>query len=134
MIAYDSNVLIYYLESHAEFGKASKHIITEHAKQGVALSALVQQEVLTGFALRSQSAYTTAQKALAALEHTTFIPVTEVIAQQAAELTSQYGRRLLGYDALHIATALAAEVTEFYTNDLELLSIGTVRRLIIKPL
>lgn len=120
MISYDSNVLIYFLESHPEFGAAAKDVIIQNSKDGVVLSMLVKQEVLTGFALRNTAYVEVVGRLFDSLENTRFMAVTDDIIREAVRLTSKYGRKVIGYDAIHIATAILGGSAVFYTNDQQL--------------
>jgi len=48
---------------------------------------------------------------------TKFIPVTIAICNTATKLTQKYGKKLFGYDAIHIATAIELRADLFITND-----------------
>lgn len=123
MISYDSNLLIYFLESHPEFGPASRRVILDSSRDGVVLSTLVIQEVLTGFVLRDQENETVVRQLFDSLENTEFIDVNKEVADKAVCLTARYGRKILGYDAIHIASAIVAGAYVFYTNDERLASV-----------
>lgn len=124
MISYDSNLLIYFLESHPEFGQTAREILLSHSNSGVVLSTLVIQEVLTGFALRGDNSEATARRMLDTLEYTEFVPVSKQITEEAVRLTVKYGRKILGYDSIHLATSIVSGGNVFYTNDKQLLSAG----------
>lgn len=133
MIAYDTNVLIYFLESNAEFQQRAERIIRD--PRGALLSVLITQEVLTGYACFGDTI--TLQRAAYFLENlprTTYVSVTATIIDKAVELTREYGRKLRGYDAIHLATALENGVEAFYTNDQELLALGRVGKLELRDL
>lgn len=134
MIYFDTNVLVYYLEDHPEFGAASKAIILKNSKNLVILSELVRQEVLGGAALHSQSELNSAAQAIEQLDNCRFLPVTKEVSLKAVELTLRHGRKVIGYDAIHLATALLNNVDVFYTNDRDLLSIKQIDSLKILPL
>jgi len=128
MISYDSNIFIYYLEGHSQFGPAAKKLI--EASGIVQLSVVLKQEVLTGYSVRGDSAgFENALQALHSLQTTIFCEVTDRIIEKASWLTLEYGRKLRGYDAIHLATALENGMDVFYTNDRELLAVGKVGRL-----
>lgn len=134
MIAFDSNVLIYFLEGHEQFGQKARSVIIKAAKEGAAVSVLIKQETLAGFARRGQKILLPAQASIKQLDSIHFLDVTETICQRAAELTAGYGKKVYGYDAIHLATALENGVEEFYTNDYTLLEIGRIKQLKILPL
>lgn len=64
---------------------------------------------------------------------TKFMPVSQAICERAVALTKHYGKRLYGYDAIHLATALEYKVKAFVTNDKTLLNLQ-VNELDIKGL
>ncbi len=134
MIAYDSNVLIYYLENNPAFADAAEDVIKRGHTQGTVLSVLVMQETLNGFALLGEKELGNAKQALEELKSTIFIDVTQPIIEQAVRLTTLFGRKVMDYDAIHLATALENDVSEFYTNDHELIKIGKIKGLKIVPL
>lgn len=134
MISYDSNVLIYFLESHPQFGGVARDIIMSSTSKPVILSVLAYQEVLTGFALRDRNSLVVAREAIDSMYNVKFVSVSQRIATIAVELSAEYGKKLLGYDAIHIATAIDSGVDKFYTNDAQVASIGNIERLQIFPL
>ncbi len=134
MIAFDSNVLIYYLEAHSEFGPAARSVLGKASRKGAVVSALLVQEVLSGFALSGPKNLQLAQQAIAAMDNVKFIPATSEICSKAAELTGRYGKNIYGYDAIHLATAINSAAKEFYTNDHTLIKIGKVGKLKILSL
>jgi predicted nucleic acid-binding protein len=54
---------------------------------------------------------------------TKFVPVTMAICERAVTLTKHYGKKMYGYDAVHLATALEYKAAAFMTNDKTLLSL-----------
>jgi predicted nucleic acid-binding protein len=122
MIAYDTNVLIYALEGNSVWAEAAQAIVEEGEHNGAVLSVLAWQELLTGAVLNTDSDGVLASL-LDDLSATKFVPVTQRICAKAIELTKQYGKRLYGYDAIHLATALDYKANTYITNDRALLGI-----------
>ena len=65
-----------------------------------------------------------AKQYLSSFEFISFIAVSEDIADKAAELCAKVGAKLKNIDSIHLATALSAKASEFWTNDRELLKVG----------
>ncbi len=120
MIAYDTNVLIYAFESDTEWSQAARQIVKAGERDGAVLSVLAWQEVLTGAVLHGKSTETAQRQILQSLEGTKFVPVTTTIANSALALTRKFGRKVKGYDAILLATAIEHGATVFYTNDTRL--------------
>lgn len=132
MIAYDANILIYFLENNSEFRGIAEKII-RHA-DGTVVSVLIYQEVLTGVALNGDAEQLAATSLfLENLPRTVYVPVSYQITQKAIELTRMCGRKLRSYDAIHLATALEHGAEAFYTNDQDLLTFGVVDGLPLCP-
>jgi predicted nucleic acid-binding protein len=133
MIAYDTNVLIYALESTGAWAGAAQAVVRQGERDGAVLSVLVWQELMTGAILKDGGSERLAADALRHLGATEFVPVSQSICQRAVALTRQYGRRVYGYDAINLATALEHRATEFITNDKALLSLE-IDELVIRGL
>lgn len=123
MIAYDTNILIYALEGTSPWAAAAQAIVQKGEQDGAALSVLAWQEIMTGVALRGEGMEGRVMAALTDLGATRFIPVTPKICERAVGLTKIYGKRLYGYDAIHIATAIDNKAELFITNDKVLLDL-----------
>jgi predicted nucleic acid-binding protein len=123
MIAYDTNVLIYALEGHSEFGDAAKRILHLGETEGAALSILASQELFTGMVLASKDKVDTVF-ALGLLKSTKFYVADERVVGLAVELSAKYGRKCVNYDAVLLATAIVHGAKVFYTNDYILLNTG----------
>lgn len=123
MIAYDTNILIYALESSSEWANAAQEVVRQGEQDGAVLSVLVWHELMTGAILKGGSVDHVITEALRHLGATEFIPVSQSICQRAVALTKKFGKQVYGYDAIHLATALEHRATEFVTNDKALLSL-----------
>ena len=126
MISYDSNVLIYALESSGEIGLSAQKIVKRGETDGACLSVLVRQELLSGALLHGNDPGVLAT-VFDQFGATQFVDVHAGIVQIALELTGEFGRKCLGYDAILLATAIYMECTAFYTNDDKILKIKTPR-------
>lgn len=123
MISYDTNVLIYALETSDDIGLQAQSIVSRGESEGATLSIIVKQELLTGALLRGVDTGNI-DLALASLGATTFRDVDESVVDKALELTKKYGRKCMQNDAIIIATAILAGARVFYTNDDQLLRAG----------
>ena len=123
MISYDTNVLIYALEGHPEFGTASQKIVLLGESQGAVLSVLAKHELYTGVVLGAGDASGT-MSAFGSLTNMRLIDATEDVVDIAVELTVKYGKKCRGYDALILATAISSGAQTYYTNDKNLLRAG----------
>lgn len=133
MIAYDTNILIYALEGTSPWATAAQDIVLQGEREGAILSVLAWQELVTGAVLRNGDQEEVILEALAELGATKFVAVNLAICQRAVALTRAYGRKLYGYDAIHIATALENKAEAFITNDKLLLGLE-IRELSVRGL
>jgi predicted nucleic acid-binding protein len=123
MIAYDTNVLIYALEGTSDWAKAAQLIVRQGEENGAVLSVLAWQELMTGAVLRNGTFDKKLRGILDDLGATNFVPVTQAICDRAVALTKQNGKRIYGYDAIHIATAIEYKADSFITNDKALVGL-----------
>ena len=133
MIAYDTNILIYALEGTSPFTAAAKAVVQQGEQDGAVLSILTWQELMTGAVLQGENIDSKVSLALSELNTTRFIPVSKDICERAIALTKQYGKKIYGYDAIHLATAIEHKADVFITNDKMLLSL-TIDKLPIQGL
>lgn len=117
MIAYDTNILIYAFEGTSSWSKAAQAIVQKGEHEGAVLSVLAWQELMTGLVLQSSDLDKQLLNILKDFSATKFAPVTLAICEKAVLLTKQYGKKLYGYDAIHIATAIEYKASSFVTND-----------------
>jgi len=125
---------VYALEQNPEFSILARKIILRGVAEGAVLPTILVQEILAGYATQSEAQYEKAEQAIQALENVTFQSITLPIAKRAANLMRQYGKKVSGYDALHLASALETGAEVFYTNDKELVSIDAIHTLRIQSL
>jgi predicted nucleic acid-binding protein len=134
MIAYDTNILVYALEGTSEFAVAAQAVVETGEQDVAVLSVLAWQELMTGAALKDGGLDDAAAKALRDFGATKFVPVTLKICERAVGLTKSFGKKIYGYDAIHLATALEHKASEFVTNDKMLLGVREVDGLKIRGL
>ena len=115
MIALDTNIIIYALEAHPQFGQKASAIL-RNLRGNIAVSEIIYLEffsssVFQDAALRDQS--------LAFLEEQgfDFVPTSKSVLLLAAELRAHNESRLDLGDALHLASALYVGADTFITND-----------------
>lgn len=65
-------------------------------------------------------------------KHVTTLPVSEVIAEEAAQLRARHGLRMP--DAIQLATAMTAGATSFLTNDTRLPSLASLKVIVLNQL
>lgn len=123
MIAYDTNILIYALEGTSEWTHAAQAVVQQGERDGAVLSILVWQELMTGALLKGDGLDSVVAKVLGDLGATKFVPVSRSICERAVALTKRFGKRVYGYDAIHLATAFESRATVFVTNDKTLLGV-----------
>ncbi len=109
MIAFDSNILIYYLEDNPEFADKVYEVFLRIEKEGGVCSALLVTESFYG--------NTASFEQLGPLknESVQIIALTKELAEYAGRLKLKHS--LKNIDAIHLATALKCGADEFVTND-----------------
>jgi predicted nucleic acid-binding protein len=134
-IGLDTNVFIYFLESHPRYGSwcASLLDLVERGHNHAITSTVTLLELLVQPYRDQKEAL--AQKIFAltttypALE---WVPLTLNLADQAADLRARY--RLSTPDAIQLASAIARNATRFYGNDRGLQRVSEIDCLIIDDL
>ena len=131
MIALDSNVLIYFLTAHAEFGELSRRLLVavEQTSLNACASELVSYEVLSYSRISDKEA----REITSVLEELDVVykPVSHEVLQLAAMLRRDHGCGAI--DAIHIASAIAAKATHFVTNDAGILC-KSIPDIVLTPL
>ncbi len=115
VIALDSNLFIYFLAAHPEFGEATRSLFVnvEQTSLNACASELVFYEVLSHSNISDKEARL-ATDLLNELG-VAYKPVTSLVLNSAARLRREYGCGAI--DAIHIASAIQAKATHFVTND-----------------
>jgi predicted nucleic acid-binding protein len=123
--ALDSNILIYILDDDSPFSKPALDLLKrlESTETSVYLSTVARTEILHQPYQVSDEIGDKAKQFLSSFGFIAFIEVSENIADKAAELCAKVGAKLKNIDSIHLATALNAGATEFWTNDHELLKV-----------
>jgi predicted nucleic acid-binding protein len=125
IIALDSNIIIYVLDSASPFSKPAQLLLKkiEGSESQVFLSTVARTEILHQPYQVSVVIGEKAKQLLSSFGFITFVEVSVDIADKAAELCAKVGAKLKNIDAIHLATALSVGATEFWTNDRELLKV-----------
>jgi len=133
LVALDTPVWIAFIEQKSAF-LADVNPLFESLKSGrvrVVTSSVGLIEILTGALLRGDELLARrAEEVLMGLNGSTVVPVTLEIARQAARLRAAYGLRTP--DAIHLATAVAAEAAEFVTTDRRLARVKEIEVRVLK--
>ena len=125
--AVDTNVVVYLLENDRDYGGAARATLVDAFRNGtVVLSAILVAEFLS-----SSTASVEALRGF--VKETQCLPVTEQVAIMAADIRRNHSLLRLP-DALHLATAIVHGADSFITNDSQLVKLGNIDKLIIRPL
>jgi predicted nucleic acid-binding protein len=129
MIALDTNIFIYVLNGHEQFGPPSAMLLKD--KEPKTASRLVYAEVLASPKLEDELIRSKAVSFLDKLD-IKWQEVNYNVLIEAANLRRQQpGLKLI--DALHIASAIIAHAETFFSNDQDL-QLLKISELIIKSL
>lgn len=113
MIAFDSNILIYFLEANPEFGPKAEVVLREISKSGGVCSSLAITETMYG-------TIDSFEKITPLLSDKVQVcAVSQALAIVAGKLKIMYS--LDNADAIHIATAILFKAEVFITNDHDVL-------------
>lgn len=133
LVALDTPVWIAFIEQKSAF-LADVNPLFESLKSGrirMVTSSVGLIEILTGALLRSDELLARrAEEVLTGLDGSTIVPVTLEVARSAARLRAAYGLRTP--DAIHLATAVAAEAAEFVTTDRRLARVKEIEVRVLK--
>lgn len=124
MISFDSNVLIYFIDGSEKWRLPAEQVLKKAAAEGAVVSELIRQEVLTGVVLECPQIYDKTAELLESLVAVKYVGVDKRITNKAIKLTGKYGRKVVRYDAIHLASAIENGATEFITNDQQLIAVG----------
>ena len=115
-VAIDTNILIYVLQGHGEFGEAARLVLSSFDKSDLLASEAVFAEILCNSVFTGNE--TALKRAKRFLEESdiTYIPTSRQVYLDAAKL-----RRLRPTiklpDAIHLASAWSNQADVFVTND-----------------
>lgn len=133
LVALDTPVWIAFIEQKSAF-LADVNPLFEGLKSGrirVVTSSVGLIEILTGALLRGDELLARhAEEVLTGLDGSTIVPVTIEVARIAARLRAAYGLRTP--DAIHLATAVAAEAEELVTTDRRLARVKEIEVRVLK--
>ena len=121
MFALDTNLFIYVLQGHAEFGHRAALVLEQSQNNGSA-SELVYLELLSAPAFKYPKLK---REALQFLDNQRlkFVPLDKSILLKAADLSAKHSPKLGAVSAIHIASALHAGADTFITNDRHLVKL-----------
>jgi predicted nucleic acid-binding protein len=116
-IYWDSMLFIYILEGNPTFGPKTRAILNGMIKRGDSLctSVFTVGEVLTGPRKAGSQSGVDAIKSFFASGSVDLLPFTSETADRCSAIRA--GMRVRQADAIHLATASAANVDLFFTND-----------------
>lgn len=126
-IALDTVILVYFLETHPDFGPLVSTLferIEEGELTAVASSLVLTELLVPLYKLGEMEAAQALADAMLQYPNLTILPATTEIATRAAELRGQLTLR--APDAIHAATALVSDASVFITNDRRLRSLERV--------
>lgn len=126
LIAIDTNIFIYHLESHTTFGPAAKRLFQslESGQLKAVASIITYTEVLTLPArAQNESLVKKYRELLSNFPNLTLVPVNPEIGFEAARLRGKYPKLKL-MDTFILATALNQEVEVLVTEDTRLMIPG----------
>lgn len=135
MIALDTAPIVYYLEANAEFGPIIRPVLDAVIRgeiQAVVSSLIVTELLVHPLRANNTELLARYEELLEGTPSLTVRDLTTPIAKTAAVLRAAYN--LKTPDAIHLATALEADVEVFMTNDAALKRVFEVKVLTIQDL
>jgi len=127
----DTNIFIYTIFAHSEYGPVCKAIVDDLEKvkiEGV-VSTLVPAEVFSVAIKYNSSKAKMTIKALYSLPLRIF-EITNDVLFLASDLALKYN--ISGYDAIHLATSIQAGARHFISNDETLSKVNEIQ--LVKPI
>jgi predicted nucleic acid-binding protein len=119
VVGLDTAPLIYFIEENPIYLQAVRHFFeaVDRGEFQVVTSILTLTEVLVHpLRRRNHDLADQYRRILLGASHVTAVPVTDVIAEEAAQLRATQGLRTP--DAIHLATAIRSGASSFLTNDI----------------
>lgn len=113
MIAFDSNVLIYWLHETGEYKERAGNVFRRIQLQSGVCSTLVVTEVIYG------NINSVKDIPLLTSKNIQILPTVLEISELAGKIRKEFSIKTI--DAIHIATAIYSGASEFVTNDQYLL-------------
>lgn len=133
LVGLDTAPVIYLLEAHSRYGPLALRLYNRRIDPGVnraVTSVVTLAEVLVKpFREHRPDLIERYRSFLTDAPNLLLVPVSESVAERAAELRSRY--RILLPDALQLATALEHGASHFITNDARLRQVGELRVLVL---
>ncbi len=133
-VFFDTSPLIYYIESHPDFGPIVKEIVGYINNNNIEVftSVLTITEVLTKpVAMKRNDLVKDFIDFLSNKENFNMIEISSKIAESAGYLKGKYSA-LKTIDSIQIAAAIFFDIDVFITNDIRLKNINEIEILILK--
>jgi len=127
----DTNIFVYSMFAHPKYGLACRAItddLENGALEGV-VSTLVPVEVMSVAIKHDPLKADLAVTSVCSLP-LKILEISRTILSQAAGIALKHS--LSGYDAVHVATSLGAEVSNFISNDGDFMRVRELK--VVKPL
>jgi predicted nucleic acid-binding protein len=135
VVGLDTAPLIYFIEENLLYLPLVRPFFeaADHGEIQVVTSVLTLTEVLVHPLRRGDHNLADQyRRNLLHARHVTTLPISDVIAEAAADLRGQHGLRTP--DAIQLATAINAGATSFLRNDIRLPTLSTIRILVLNQL
>jgi predicted nucleic acid-binding protein len=125
----DTNVFIYYFDRNLEFYQIADRLVNQFISQNkkILSSTLTLTEILSFNA--PQFILDKLEEEISILSNLNLLPVDEKIAKEAARIRRENDFRIV--DSVQLATALAAKVDAFITNDARLKAFKEIKVILL---